>query len=159
MPDFAIRVVGTDQPDTLALLTAASAALTRPPLLLSVEMRRSSAVLGIRMYQPSQVLDRFRPRLREMVTVRLDAYADRRDDLSVIDLVVSTTIYVNPLNSTRPQDWSLPDEVKERAYIEAIQRNLNEDIRKTCRTGQWRSPRLFSCGLAVDAKLPLWVWQ
>jgi hypothetical protein len=100
------------------------------------------------------VMSEFKPPSHEMATVRVDMNGDQRAPLSSVDLVVTTPLYVNPLNATRPEDCSLPDPAKEETYVKAVKANLRDRLVGLCRDAQWRSERVLIYGLSPTMELP-----
>ena len=164
LPDFDLAIVSKDPiPDLSSLLASAENSLRSAPLALSpkLEMKGTQVgtLFGTSQYVPSQVLEAYRPRLREMATVRVEAFGEKQNGLMCIRLSVSTTLLVNSLASTDPDDWHRPNPAQEGDYIKAVQANLKKYLERSCRQPMWRTSHVITCGLSNDAPLPAWALQ
>ncbi|MFZ0746122.1 MAG: hypothetical protein WAM85_17055 [Terracidiphilus sp.] len=164
LPDFDLAVISRDSiPDVSSFLAGAENALSSAPLALSPKLEvkgtEVGTLFGTSQYVPSQVLQAYRPRLREMATVRVEAFGEKQNGLMYIRLSVSTTVLVNTLASTDPDDWHRPNPAQEGDYINAVQANLKKYLEQSCRQPLWRTSHVITCGLSNDAPLPAWALQ
>jgi hypothetical protein len=164
LPDFDLAVISRDAiQDISSFLAGAENALSSAPLSLSPKLEVKGAevgtLFGTSQYVPSQVLQAYRPRLREMATVRVEAFGEKQNGLMYIRLSVSTTVLVNTLASTDPNDWHRPNPAQEGDYIKAVQANLKKYLDQSCRQPLWRTSQVITCGLSNDALLPAWALQ
>jgi hypothetical protein len=155
--DFNMVILGRRGANLLpTVLSASRNALTDRPLNLPVDQFGNS-ISGTAKYRPSEPLSGFVPRLREMVTVRVET-ANGEENVSFVKLLVSLNLYVNPWATTREQDWHAPNPAQEETYLQAVKNNLKRRMLEGCSNPQWRSERVLTCGLPGNASLPGWVW-
>ncbi len=164
MPDFDLAVISRhSMPDVFSFLAGAETALSSPPLALSPKLERkgseAATLFGTSQYAPSQVLEAYRPRLREMATVRIEAFGEKQNGLMLIKLSVSTTLLVNTLASTNPDDWHRPNPSQEGDYVKAVLASLRKYLEQSCRQSLWRTSNVITCELSKDAQLPDWALQ
>jgi hypothetical protein len=164
LPDFDIAVISKDAiPDLSSFLAGAENSLSSAPLALSPKLEMKGTLVGTlfgtSQYVPSQVLQAYRPRLREIATVRVEAFGEKQNGLMNIRLSVSTTLLVNSLASTDPDDWHRPNPAQEGDYIQAVQANLKKYLEQSCQRPMWRTSHVITCGLPSDAPLPAWALQ
>ena len=164
LPDFDLAVISRNAiPDISSFLAAAENSLSSAPLALSPKLEMKSAqvgtLFGTSQYVPSRVLDAYRPRLREMATVRVEAFGEKQNGLMNIRLSVTTTLLVNSLASTDPNDWHRPNPAQEADYIKAVEANLKKYLQQSCQQSVWRTNRVITCGVPNDSPLPAWALQ
>jgi len=164
LPDFDLAVISKDAISNVSsFLAGAENSLSSAPLALNPKMEMKGAqvgtLFGTSQYVPSMVLEAYRPRLREMATVRVEAFGEKQNGLMNIRLSVSTTLLVNSLASTDPNDWHRPNPSQEGDYIKAVQTNLKKYLQQSCQQPVWRTNRVVTCGLANDTPLPAWALQ
>lgn len=164
LPDFDLAVISKDSiPEIPAFLANAENALSSAPLTLipKLDVKGSGfgTLFGTSQYVPSQVLQAYRPRVREMATVSIEAFRANEQGLTCIRLSVSTNVLVNTLASTDPNDWHRPSPAQEGDYVKAVQANLKKYLEQSCHQPLWRTSHVITCGLANDAPLPAWALQ
>lgn len=164
LPDFDLAVISRGAiADISSFLAGAENSLSSAPLALNpkIEMKGTQVgtLFGTSQYVPSKVLEAYRPRLREMATVRVEAYGEKENGLTYIRLSISTTLLVNTLASTDPNDWHRPNPAQEGEYIKAVQANLKTYLGQSCQQSVWRTSRILTCGLPNDSPLPTWALQ
>jgi hypothetical protein len=113
-------------------------------------------LFGSSEYAVSKVLVNYRPRVRELATVRIDATEEGEDQLAVIRMNVSTTLLVNTLATVDPNDWHMPSPPQQRDYDKAVLDNLRKSLEKLCRQPSWKSDKVLACDLPVGTSLPDW---
>jgi hypothetical protein len=156
LPDFDLVVLGRSPQSTAALLEQVRSVFARVPLELETRRPTSTLLTGISDYKPSRVLERYRPRPRELATVRVDAAMTEETGMQAIKLIVSTNLLVNSLATTRPEDWRRPSEPQEREYVKAVFDAVRLGLAASCPSAVWRSDAVMTCDLPRDAELPKW---
>ena len=107
LPDFDLAIIALSLPDVPTFLSALESALTASPLTLTPNIRASSpqvgTLFGTSQYVPSKVLELYRPRLREIATVRVAKHSSRDPEtLLAIRLSISTDLLVNSARKQHP---------------------------------------------------------
>jgi hypothetical protein len=162
LPDFDLAIVARNLPDVPTFLASVESALTAMPLTLNTKIRVMSpqvgTLFGSSQYVPSKVLESYRPRLREIATVRIEAFQEKSNETTAIRLSVSTDLLVNSLASTTPDDWHRPNPSQEDDYQKAVQTSLKRTLESSCKTPVWRSAQVLTCELPAHASLPAWAF-
>jgi hypothetical protein len=163
LPDFDLAVISKDLPNVPSFLAGTEVALSSSPLALTTKIETKSTrvgtLFGTSQYVPSQVLESYKPRLREIATVRVDAFEEKDGEISYVRLSVSTNLLVNTLASSDPNDWHRPNPPQEDDYVKAVQSNLKKYLERSCQQATWRSNRVLTCGLPNNTSLPVWALQ
>lgn len=158
LPDFDFLVVGTKLPSLENILKLCERGLAGPPLSLTIRRVSPTLVFGTSEYVPSRVLSGYRPRPRELATVRLDAVPATEANLSYCRMTVSTTLLLNNLATTSPEDWHRPGISQEEDYVLAVRKALHDHLTAACADSYWRTDRVLTCGLSSTAILPFLAW-
>jgi hypothetical protein len=152
-PDFSLFVIAPAGSDLTPVLARLSEALARQPWQLSVR-RLKDGLLAYCDRRPSP-LDRG---YRETLTVRLDwedgDFLQREiGQLRFAEVVVSTTIYTNRLNTSSPLDWHLPTPEQEQTYLRTLAASLRGAMASGCggSAPKWLDSATLSCGVKVQA--------
>ncbi len=123
-PDFSLKIHGTP-PDGTSISKRVSEALKSSPLELETSIYGDHTVFGIASYRVSKVL----PGWREIVTVRVDLGSSGWSESKYTGVVISTTLYVNRQNTTSPNDWNLPTEQQNNAYLNIIKSGMLNSLK------------------------------
>jgi len=159
LPDFDFVWFASTLPEISTFLRDAQSALSSNPLQLATRIQiitsQAGVLLGTSEYVASKVLSDYKPRLREMATVRVEAFTGREDRISYIKLIVSTNLLVNTLASTSPEDWHRANQSQEEDYVKAVRANVKAYLDKACTQPMWWTERVLTCGLPRE-EIPTW---
>jgi hypothetical protein len=128
---------------------ALSSNLANEALSLSIK-NRNSTTLAVSPRRTSVVNADY----REMLTVRLDWNEDAffaRDygRLKLGQITVSTTLYVNRLNTSDPEDWHLPTPEQQQTYNDALLQAMKQAVSRRCTSPAWLDSFTVACASAV----------
>ncbi len=160
LPDFDLVVWTKPNTDIVRVLASVEEALKTSPLLLNTTLQINSSergiVFGTSQYVTSTVLKDYRPRLREMSTVRVDVGHKIIQNTDRILFSISTNLLVNTLASTDPDDWHRPTPAQEQEYVRSVQNSVKRMLEAKCEHAIWRTNHTLTCGLPEAAPLPDW---
>jgi hypothetical protein len=100
---------------------------------------KNAGVLGRAKYRVSPVIQGW----RDYITVR--AFFEETDRPNAVELAVATTIYVNRQNTDRPDDWHLPSDQQQAAYVAQLSASVKRQLATVCPRGGWRDAETFVC--------------
>lgn len=148
-PDFAFNAIGPPNASFGAMRDAIRQAMTTPPLSLSVQAA-PFGFLGVGDRRTS-VIDQY---FREMLTVRIDwveadIFSRELGRLRLAKAMVSTTIYVNRLNTSDADDWHLPSAEQQQAYQRLLTAAVKSAVMSRCAQPTWIDSFTVACGLNV----------
>ena len=160
LPDFDFALITPNLLEMPSFLAGLERALGSEPLNLSTKLQARTSdhgtLFGTSQYKASKVLQDYRPRLREIATVRVDAFEGRKQEFSYVMLSVSTNLLVNTLASTDPADWHMPSPPQAEDYVNAVRDSLKKKLEQMCDHPRWKSDRVLACALPDQVKLPAW---
>lgn len=134
--DFRFRLFLSSAGDLPAIRTAVQRSFESLGLETTF---KNEGVLGKAHYRVSPVIQGW----RDYVTVR--AFFEETDDPDAIELAVATTIYVNRQNTPRPEDWHLPSDQQQSAYVTQISTSVKRQLAAVCPRGGWHDAETFVC--------------
>lgn len=148
-PDFAINAIGPPNANFAASRDAIRQAITSSPIQLTVQ-GAPFGLLGVSDRRTS-IVDRD---FREMLTVRIDwieadMFSVQFGRLRLAKAMVSTTIYVNRLNTSDAEDWHLPSPEQEQRYRQMLTTAVKSALLSRCTTPTWLDSFTVTCGLNV----------
>ena len=134
--DFRFRLLLPSVDDLLAVRTAVQRSFES----LGLEtLFKNTGVLGRAKYRASPVIQGW----RDYITVR--AFFEETDNPRLVELAVATTIYVNRQNTDRPDDWHLPTDQQQSAYVAQLSASLKRQLATMCPRGSWSDAETFFC--------------
>jgi len=148
-PDFSINAIGPSNASFAAARDAVRQALMSSPAQLTVQST-PFGFLGVSDRRTS-IIDRY---FREMLTVRVDwvegdIFNPQLGRLRFAKAMVSTTVYVNRLNTTDVEDWHLPTREQEQHYGEILMSAVKTAVQKRCAQAIWLDSLTEACGISV----------
>jgi hypothetical protein len=142
-PDFNLSINFKGQMKQDEIYTEIAKSLSNGPLSLSTETHTNqNYILATADDRASAVL---RGSWRESITVRADVGPGDGGVGADTGITISTTIYVNPQNTARPSDWSLPNAEQEKAFIREIRNQLTGEFGKLCAKTDWQGNVVLNC--------------
>jgi hypothetical protein len=139
LPDFDLQILHDPPLKIDNVLKVTQESLGGPPLGFETQLSRSS-LIAVASYRLSPVLKGW----RELITVRVDVDESYPPPPGV-GLRLSTTLYVNRQNTDRPEDFHLPSEQQQHAYVEAIKAVLKAPLQSLCKKSIWKDSGTLSC--------------
>ena len=79
----------------------------------------------------------------EYLTLR--GWVENRNEIGQYDIGVASTVYVNRQNTDRPEEWHLPTDQQQAAYVAALSLSLKRALQAFCPAGRWRDAETFEC--------------
>jgi hypothetical protein len=141
-----VRIFAPPRTDMTPVTTAILNALSLPPWQMKVQRRRFSVTgVGIRRVSPIASI------WRELLSVHIDGWtteqANNNGQAVALNFELSTLLYVNRQNTTRPDDWQMPPPEIEEAYKSRLLNTLRTAVAGSCRSGRWWDQLTFVCNL------------
>lgn len=145
-PDFRAYLLIPADRSIPGVLLALARGLRVPPWSMDVEAS-STIILASAGRRPSAV----NPAMREAPTVRMDLGQDyvystqlnRR--IRYVKVTVSTTVYVNDLNTSQNEDWHLPTIEYQNQYVSALHFLVQRTLGEVCPSIQWLDGQRAVC--------------
>jgi hypothetical protein len=146
-PDFTILIFLHATIDGVGMDGAVQQMLKDEPWVLSVA-KRQSGLRAVSDRRTSPIV----PRLRELTTVLVDVVNDKMFNQKLgfvpfLKFEFYTTLYVNDLNTSQPEDWHLPTPEVEQQYIRALRKSARTAVESACKEKYWIDDSNLTCGI------------
>lgn len=138
------RILRLSGVESRAAYDALTRALSAPPLDLTTQVTSSGDIVGSAHKRRSNVLADY----NEIATVRLEP----RQVEGETQVTLITTLFLDPLNTTRNADYSRPEENLQEAYLKAILLAIRLSFFRPCPQGKWQGDNVFYCTPGAASK-------
>lgn len=146
-PDFTLTFVLDKKVDAKAIVKSVQQLLSDKPWQFLTELLPAGIrAIGGRRVSPIVAT------LRESASVRVDVvdavFHDRKlGNLPFVKLQFSTMLYINDVNTTRPEDWHLPTPEVQQVYVTHLLGSVKTGVVASCPDPHWVDDYNATCGI------------